>query len=137
MKKKLKIDSIITLLVGVWVLFLPVTVGKIPNFTFPHTYLYNFIFVGLAVIVLSIISMTRMVSWAERVNVAAGIWLMVSPLFLIYYNRSDVLFWNSLICGILIATSSAIALPIVEKVIYHKHKHKEEEDFFLGNPHRH
>jgi len=46
---------------------------------------------------------------------------MVAPLFLIYFNQSSFYFWNSVISGGAIAFLSALALPIADHVIYHKH----------------
>jgi hypothetical protein len=80
-----------------------------------------------------------MSAWAERLNLLFGGWLLVSPLFLLYYDKSTILFWNSVVCGALIAFFSALALPIVENVLYHKHKeHKgKEHPPYVLKPHFH
>lgn len=134
MKRKLEYENLITLVLGGWMMFLPLSVERIDNYPGANVYLWNCFFVGLLVMVMSVLAMKAMISWAETINLWAGIWLLVSPLFLIYYDKSDTLFWNSVVCGALIAFLSALALPIVNNIIYHKHK---KEDFsFLENPHR-
>jgi len=120
-KKSFEYENLGSLIVGAWVLFSPLIGGFIPSYRGLHVYWWNFIIVGLAVIFMSILSIRKMVAWAERVNIIAGVWLMVAPLFLIYFNQSSFYFWNSVISGGLIAFLSALALPIADHVIYHKH----------------
>jgi len=120
-KKSFEYENLGSLLIGAWVLFSPMIGGLIPTYRGLHVYWWNFIIVGLAVVFMSILSIRKMVAWAERVNIIAGVWLMVAPLFLIYFNQSSFYFWNSVISGGAIAFLSALALPIADHVIYHKH----------------
>lgn len=135
MKKKVEFENIAALLVGLWVMLLPLFVERIDNYPGAHVYLWNFFFVGLTVVAMSLVVMKKLVAWAEILNIIAGTWLLLSPLFLIYFTRSNVLYWNSVICGSLIAFFSALSLPFVSSVIYHKHK-KTDETPILVNPHQ-
>lgn len=127
-KKTFEYENLASLVIGAWVFFSPLIGGLIPNYRGAHVYLWNFELVGLAVIFMAILSIKNMAAWAERVSIIAGIWLMVSPLFLIYFNLSAFYFWNSVISGGLIAVLSALALPAADNVIYHKHKKTKEEE---------
>ena len=127
-KKTFQLENLAALIVGAWVLATPLIGGQIPTYRGAHVYLWNFAFVGATVICMSVFSIKKMVAWAERVNIIAGTWLLVSPLFLIYFNLSNFYFWNAVISGTLIAFFSAFALPAANHVIYHKHiKSKEDE----------
>lgn len=126
-KKNFEYENLASLITGAWVLICPLIGGLIPTYRGAHVYWWNFLFVGLSVIFMSIFSIRKMVAWAERVNIIAGIWLMVSPLFLIYFHQSSFYFWNAVICGGLIALFSALALPMADHVIYHRHKKTKQD----------
>lgn len=134
MRKQVEYENIATLILGAWLMLVPLFVNKIQNYRGANVYSWNSFLVGLTVVVMSSIVLKRMFAWAERLNVIAGTWLIVSPLFLIFFNKSDAYFWNAVVCGGAIAFLSALALPTVESVIYHKHK-KENERSYLSNPH--
>lgn len=122
----------------------PLIGGIIPNYRGAHVYWWNFLLVGLCVIFMSIFSLKNKVAWTERVSIIAGVWFMVSPLFLIYFDLSSFYFWNAVITGGLIAFLAALALPAADHVIYHrrqKSKRDEERPLPLLRPrnarHRH
>src|SRR4051794_36197264 len=108
-KKAFEFENLASLITGVWVLALPLIGGQIPTYRGAHVYLWNFVIVGLVVISMSIFSIRKMVAWAERINIISGTWLMVSPLFLIYFNHSNFYFWNAVISGAVIAFFSSLA----------------------------
>lgn len=128
-KKSFEYENLATLILGAWTIAVPFIGGLLPSYRGAHVYWWNFLLVGLTVVFTSIMALKNMVAWAERVNIMAGIWLMVSPLFLIYFNLSSFYFWSALVSGALIAFLAALALPVADHVIYHKHvKSKNEED---------
>lgn len=133
MEKKLKKENVITLIVGVWVMISPIFLGEIPGYPGANVYMWNFFFVGIVVMITSFIAIKKQVAWAERLTLIYGVWLLLSPLFLIYFNRSEVYFWNSILSGVVISYFSALAIPFVENIIYHRHS-KDKEDFLI-NPH--
>ncbi len=135
MRKQVEYENTATLILGVWLMLIPLFTDRIHNYPGAHVYQWNFFLVGLTVVVMSSFVLKKMVAWAERLNVIAGTWLMMSPLFLIYFNKSEALFWNAVVCGSAIAFISAMALPTVENIIYHKHK--PEEISYLLNQHHH
>lgn len=129
-KKEIEYENFVTLAIGVWVMIAPLFLGSIPDYPGANVYMWNFFFVGIAVIIMSVLAIRKMVAWAETINFMAGVWLIISPLFLIYYNLSELYFWNSIITGLFIAIFSAMSIPILEKIIYHKHikSFNEEND---------
>lgn len=127
-KKSFESENLAALLFGAWVLVVPLIGGTIENYRGANVYIWNFEFVGLAVVFFSILAIKRMFAWAERLNIIAGVWLLLSPLFLIYFNLSEFYFWNSVICGGLIAFFSALTLPFTDNVIYHIHKRTKEDE---------
>ncbi|RWB96345.1 MAG: hypothetical protein EOQ57_26895 [Mesorhizobium sp.] len=69
--------------------------------------LWNFLFVGVTMMVISITQLMAATIWEGRVNVAMGIWLIVSPWVLGF--RSDlVLTWNAVMVGILAIVVSGL-----------------------------
>jgi hypothetical protein len=136
MKKQYQLENFLTLVFGIWVMFSPFIGGRISNYPGANVYIWNFIFVGLTVIIMSVFALRDMVNWAERLCLYSGIWLMLSPLFLIFYNLSNFYFWNAVISGGLIAFTSGLALPKIEKIHYHKHKVKPGWETHFLTPHR-
>lgn len=127
-KKSFESENLITLLFGAWILVAPLLGGTIENYRGANVYIWNFEFVGLSVIFLSIMAIKRWAAWAEILNIVAGVWLLLSPLFLIYFNLSEFYFWNSVICGSVIAFFSTLATPFAENVHYHIHKKTKEDE---------
>lgn len=128
-KKAFQFENLASLVVGAWVLALPLLGGQIPSYRGAHVYLWNFVIIGLVVIFMSVFAIRKMVAWAERINIIAGTWLLISPLFLIYFNLSNFYFWNAVACGALIAFFSALALPSADHVIYHKHERDSDDEY--------
>lgn len=128
-KKTFEYENLASLIVGAWVLFSPLVGGVIQNYRGAHVYLWNFAIVGFVVIFMSIFAIKNLVAWAERVNIISGVWLMVSPLFLIYFNLSNFYFWSAVLSGALIAILSALALPEADHIIYHKHARNKDDEY--------
>lgn len=127
--KSFEYENLANLILGAWIMAVPFIGGLIPSYRGAHVYWWNFILVGLTVIFMSVLALKNMVAWAERVIIIAGVWLMVSPLFLIYFNKSSFYFWNAVLSGGLVAFLAALALPMADHVIYHRHvRRKKYED---------
>jgi len=56
---------------------------------------------GVIVVLLSIAALVRAQPWEEWLNVAAGVWLFISPWVLRYSHTPNAL-WNALIVGALV-----------------------------------
>ncbi|TJW50826.1 MAG: hypothetical protein E5X65_26060 [Mesorhizobium sp.] len=62
--------------------------------------LWNFLVVGLVMMVTSIVLQANSTVWQGRINAAMGVWLIASPWVLGF--RSDlVLTWNAVVIGVL------------------------------------
>ena len=69
--------------------------------------LWNFLIVGVVMMVISIAQLMASTVWEGRVNAAIGIWLIVSPWVLGF--RSDLaLTWNAVVVGILAVVLSTL-----------------------------
>ena len=62
--------------------------------------LWNFLIVGMAMMVISIAQPMAATIWEGRVNAAMGIWLIVSP-WVLGFRSDPVLTWNAVAVGIL------------------------------------
>ncbi|MES0126932.1 SPW repeat protein [Mesorhizobium sp. C420B] len=62
--------------------------------------LWNFLVVGLIMMVISIAQLMASTIWEGRINAAVGIWLIVSP-WVVGFGSDLVLTWNAVAVGIL------------------------------------
>lgn len=112
--KTAKWESILILFIGLWLMSIPWTVswGFGPNDI--NVVMWNFVMIGLCSVATAIIALKNIRVWAEWLNLFMGAWLIFSPLFLIYWDNSFLL-WNSVLFGVAIVALSALAIPIAEK----------------------
>ena len=129
-------ENKINFFLGAWVFLLPWTVGYGFHPYNVNVVSWNFVIMGFVVMGMSIMAIRKVSPYAEWLNLFAGIWLFVSPWFLLYednspwyvfYNENNALLWNSVGFGLLITLFSALTIPIVERKIYKKHIVSEEE----------
>jgi hypothetical protein len=71
--------------------------------------MWNLIIVGAAVVAFALFAALAFNAWQEWVNMALGIWLLISPWVLVFH-ASEALRWNSVIVGVLIAALAAWVL---------------------------
>ena len=109
-----KWENWLILLIGVWVCSIPWTLSFGFDANDLNVVMWNFLMVGGCVIMTSVIALRKLKIWTEWLSLFMGMWLIFSPLFLLYYNTS-VLLWNSIIFGVLITGLSALAIPVAEK----------------------
>lgn len=62
--------------------------------------LWNFLFAGVAMMVISIVQPMTATIWEGRVNAAIGVWLIVSP-WVLGFRSDPILTWNAVVIGIL------------------------------------
>ena len=118
--KSAKWENILILFIGIWLFSIPWTVGWGFGSNDINVVMWNFVTIGAAVVVTSIIALRKIRVWAEWLSLFMGAWLVVSPLLLIYYSNTFLL-WNSIVFGGLIVGLSALAIPVAEKQrVYNK-----------------
>lgn len=71
--------------------------------------IWNSTIVGITVATLALFAALAFRTWLEWANMALGIWLFVSP-WILDFHASDVLWWNAVTTGILIAALAASVL---------------------------
>ncbi|RTM04467.1 MAG: hypothetical protein EKK31_16920 [Hyphomicrobiales bacterium] len=62
--------------------------------------LWNFLFVGVTMMVISVAQLMTATIWEGRVNAAVGVWLIASP-WVLGFRSDPVLTWNAVVVGIL------------------------------------
>lgn len=124
--KNAKWEHMINFCIGLWLLSIPWSVGWGFGPNDINVVMWNFVTVGAAVIVTSIIALRNIRMWAEWLSLFMGAWLLISPALLVYYNNSFFL-WNSIIFGVTIIGLSALSIPIAEKQrIYNRLLRKQQ-----------
>ncbi len=104
----------LNLMIGFWIFVLPWVAGPGFKLNEVNVVMWNFLFIGSAIISLSYLSFKRMLSWANWLILLTGVWLLVSPWFL-FYSGNELLFWNSLIFGLLITSITLFFIPFGQK----------------------
>lgn len=117
--KKSKWEHIIILFIGIWLLSIPWTVGWGFGTNDINVVMWNFITIGVALIVTSVIVLRNYKLWAEWLTLFMGGWLLFSPLLLVYYDNSFFM-WNSIVFGLATLGLSALSIPSKEKQLLYK-----------------
>ncbi|MBC7714518.1 MAG: hypothetical protein H7177_14325 [Rhizobacter sp.] len=113
-------ENVVNIVLGSWIFAIPWVFGFGFERYEVNVVMWNFAMIGLVVIVSSVIALRQLKPWPEWLTFYTGVWLFFSPLFLVYWANS-VLLWNSLLVGALISGVSALAIPIAErKKMYHR-----------------
>ncbi len=101
----------VNLMIGFWIFILPWAAGPGFKLNVVNVVMWNFLFIGSAIITLSYLSFKHMLSWAYWLIIFTGVWLIVSPWFL-FYSSNELLLWNSLVFGLLITSLTAFFVPM-------------------------
>ena len=109
-----KWENWIILLAGIWLAVTPWVLSFGLEKYEVNVIMWNFIMIGLTVIGTSVVALKSLKVWPEWLSFFMGTWMVFSPLFLIYY-KNDLLLWNSIVFGVIIAGLSARCIPIAEK----------------------
>lgn len=109
-----KWENWIILICGIWLTVTPWVLSFGLEKYEVNVIMWNFIMVGLTAIGTSLVALKSLKVWPEWLSFFMGSWMMMSPFFLIYY-KNDVLLWNSLLFGAIIAGLSALCIPLAEK----------------------
>lgn len=112
--KTAKWENIVILFIGLWLFSIPWTVSWGFGSNDINVVMWNFTMIGAVVVFDSIVALRHLRVWAEWLSLFMGAWLVFSPLFLVYWDNSFLL-WNSIGFGIIITALSALAIPIAEK----------------------
>ena len=116
--KKAKWEHIIILFIGLWLLSIPWSVGWGFGSNDINVIMWNFLAVGVTLLITSIIAIRNIRIWTEWLSLFMGAWLIFSPILLVYYNNSFFL-WNSVILGLAIVVLNILSIPIAEKKYYY------------------
>ena len=112
--KDAKWENWLILLSGLCVFSIPWTLGFGFMANDINLAMWNFVMIGLCVSVTSIIALRHLRVWTEWLSLFMGVWLVFSPLFLLYY-KYELLLYTSVGFGIAITGLSALSIPIAEK----------------------
>jgi len=109
-----KFENWVTLLIGVWIFFMPWTIGYSRTESRMDFAMWNFFIVGALVFIIATLALQAIKPWEEWMNVVAGIWLFSSP-WIFGYTDEAALFLYSMFCGMIIAILSGIAIPVANR----------------------
>lgn len=112
--KTAKWENILILCIGLWLFSIPWTVSWGFGSNDINVVMWNFTMIGAVTIFTSIVALRHLRVWAEWLSLFMGAWLVFSPLLLVYWNNSFLL-WNSIVFGLAITGLSALSIPIAEK----------------------
>lgn len=118
-ESEIKKENMLNMILGFWITILPMLIGYGFNSNAVNVVSWNFTLTGIAVIVLSFLSLRYVRAWSEWLSLAAGAWLMLSPWLLGYVNNTGLLL-NSLILGFIIMACSAQLIPRAERPTYYR-----------------
>lgn len=114
MKKKTTWEDLVNLLLGAWLFIIPWSVShSLPNL-YMSAAMWNFWIVGLVVFAVAALALQNIKPWKEWTNLAAGVWLLLSP-WMFGYNTQPGLLWNSVIVGLAVSVLSGLALSIAQR----------------------
>lgn len=100
----------VMLVFGAWLFFSPwwmtgyASTGSVAAW---NSYIF-----GIATAIVAIIALAAPALWEEWLNLAIGIWLIISPFVLAYWGPEHGAGWNTLILGILIGIDALWALSV-------------------------
>ncbi len=109
--KKAQWENWLSLVLGVWFFILPWTASSSLLTTAAS---WNAWVAGAGIVVSAIFALRELKPWEEWVNIALGVWVMISP-WTFDYAKDATLLWNSLVVGIGVSVLSALALQIARK----------------------
>ena len=64
---------------------------------------------GLLVAIIAVAAVTQLETWEEWVNLATGLWLVISPWVLGFTGLTNA-FWGALMAGLVVAVLAAVEL---------------------------
>lgn len=91
----------VTLVLGLWLIIAPLIAFGDST----ATGAINSYIVGVIVAALSVWALAQPRSWAEWINLAVGLWLIISP-FTLGFANNTALMWNHIIVGVLVGASA-------------------------------
>ena len=101
-----------------WLLSIPWSVGWGFGSNDINVIMWNFLAVGVTLSITSIIAIRNIRIWTEWLSLFMGVWLIFSPILLVYYNNSFFL-WNSVLLGLAVVVLNVLSIPIAEKKYYY------------------
>lgn len=80
---------------------------------------WNSWLVGAVIAISAAMALQDLKPWEELVNLALGIWMILSP-WIFGYTAEPTLFWNSIIVGAAVVVFSGLSIPVAQKLQYQK-----------------
>ncbi len=96
--------SWVNLILGIWTFFSPF----ILSFSSVRSALWNDVILGIIIVIISVIALGTAEPGVSWWNAAAGVWLIISPFVLFFFQLSATAVWNNVVVGILIVIFSLV-----------------------------
>ncbi|MBI3899667.1 MAG: SPW repeat protein [Gammaproteobacteria bacterium] len=104
MKQRRWQDGLI-LVLGIWLLISPFILGYADHMVAAR----NSYILGIGVAIFAIMALRDPRRWEEWVNLALGVWLIISP-FVLRYSHNSTPTWNHVIVGLLIGADALMVI---------------------------
>jgi|SRR5579871_3966374 uncharacterized membrane protein HdeD (DUF308 family) len=108
--KKEGLVDIVSLLLGVWLFLSPWILG----FASETAAGWNAWLSGIVVAGLAIAALAAFAEWVEWINLAIGIWVVVSP-WLVGFSANTTAAWVHYVVGVVVAALAAVRLWLVHQ----------------------
>ncbi|HEX8010396.1 MAG TPA: SPW repeat protein [Casimicrobiaceae bacterium] len=88
----------VNLILGIWMIVSPWALqhqGEMPP-------TWNAVVLGILIAAAALIALFKVMAWEEWINVAFGVWLLISP-WVLGFSGLAIAMWNAVIVGIVVA----------------------------------
>jgi len=96
----------VTLVLGIWLFFSPWILRFHPALPGPS---WNFFLLGIAMVVFAAFALNLRTLWEEWVNLALGIWMIISP-WVLRFSDNSAARDDAIVVGVIVALISIWAL---------------------------
>jgi SPW repeat-containing protein len=96
----------VTLILGIWLFFSPWILGFYTVLPGPS---WNFFLLGIAMVVFAAFALNLRTLWEEWVNLALGIWMIISP-WVLRYSANTTARNDAIVVGVIVALMAIWAL---------------------------
>lgn len=97
----------LNLALGIWLFFSPFFMGYATGAD--GVAAWNSYLLGIGVVIFAAAAIARPAQWEEWINLALGVWLVISP-WVLGFSADETALWNHLIVGLIIGIDAAWAM---------------------------
>lgn len=103
----------LALALGLWLLVSPWLLG----YSALQAATWNAVILGVGIAVFAGAALAKPASWEEWINLALGVWLVISP-WVLGFSDATAATWNQVIVGLIVAADAAFAMTQSQSRLY-------------------